>query len=327
MPNAGFPQVRETVARHVQKETGLPFSADDILMTSGAACGCNIVLKAILNPGDEVIVLAPYFPEYEFYIANHGGKMICVETDEQFLPDIERIDSAITQRTKAIILNTPNNPTGRIYPESILRDLNSVLARVPQPVIVISDEPYKHLVFDGKRQAEVAGMIPHTVICSSASKSHALAGERIGYVALSPSLPDIAELRAACNFAIRTLGFVNASALWQLVLAESLDATVDIHSYQQKRDVLCDALLRIGYDVIKPEGAFYVFLKSPIQDDIEFVRCLAAYGVLCVPGAGFGRRGYVRLSLTVPLETIERSISGFKHAFQDLKASAGPVNE
>ena len=323
MTNAGFPQVREVIAQRLRKDTGLGFSTDDVLMAAGASGACNVLLKAILDPGDEVIVLSPCFPDYPFYIANHGGRAVCVETDDEFLPNVKRIAAAITPRTKAILLNTPNNPTGRVYPENILRDLNAVLVLANQPVMVISDEPYKHLVFDGKRQAEVASIIPHTAICNSASKSQALPGERIGYLALSPVLPDIGDLRAACTFAIRTLGFINASALWQLVLAEAQDAMVEVAYYQQKRDLLCEALARIGYDVTKPEGSFYVFLKTPIPDDIEFVRFLSAEGVLCVPGTGFGRSGYIRLSLTVPREMIERSISAFEKAFQQLTGKAG----
>jgi aspartate aminotransferase len=225
MSNAGFPQVREAVAGHLRKETGLDFAAEDIIMTSGAAGACNIILKSILDPGDEVVVLNPFFPEYAFYIASHGGKMVLVETDECFLPDVERIAAAISPRTKAIILNTPNNPTGRVYPESVLRGLQAMLSRLSQPVMVISDEPYKHLVFDGKRQPEVASIIPHTAICYSASKSKALPGERIGYLALSPLLPELASLRAACTFSNRILGFVNASAVWQLVLADTRTRT------------------------------------------------------------------------------------------------------
>ena len=315
MPNPGYPEVRETVARKLQRETGLDFTADDVFMTVGAAGACNVILKSILDPGDEVIVLAPFFPEYQFYIANHSGRMVLVDTGGTFLPDPEKIAAAITPRTRALILNSPNNPSGRIYPESILRELDQVLTRAGQPIVVISDEPYKSYVFDGRRQPEVASFIANTAICNSWSKSMGLAGERIGYLALSPRLDSLAALRGACAFANRTLGFINAPAIWQWVIRESADKTVDIAPYEHKRNVLCAALKAIGYDVTPPEGSFYVFLKTPIADDVSFTRILAGQGVLAVPGTGFGRSGYIRLSLTIPLEQIQKSIGGFEKAF------------
>ena len=315
MPNPGYPEVRQAVAKKLRRETGLEFTGEDVFMTVGSAGACNVILKSILDPGDEVIVLAPYFAEYQFYISNHGGRMVIAETDATFLPDVERIAAAITPRTRAILLNTPNNPTGRVYPESVLRDLQAMLARRGPSIVVISDEPYKSFVYDGQRQPEVASSVANTAICNSWSKSLGLAGERIGYLALSPRLQDRAELRRACAFSNRTLGFVNAPAIWQHVVLQSLDEAIDPAIYQQRRDVLCDALEAIGYEVKRPEGAFYVFLKTPIPDDIAFTRRLAEEGVLAVPGAGFGRAGYIRLSLTIPLDQIERSISGFERAF------------
>ena len=315
MPNPGFAEVREAVAGKLRHETGLDFTAEDVFMTVGAAGACNVILKSILDPSDEVLVLAPYFAEYQFYIANHGGRMVIVETDDSFLPDVERIAAAITPRTRALILNTPNNPTGRVYPESTLRDLDEMLSRAGQPIAVLSDEPYKSFVYDGQRQPEVASSIANTAICNSWSKSLGLAGERIGYLALSPRLEDGATLRSACAFSNRTLGFVNAPAIWQRVILESMDETIGPAIYEQRRNVLCDALEAIGYEVRRPEGAFYVFLKTPIPDDIAFTRRLAEEGVLAVPGTGFGRSGYIRLSLTVPLEKIEGSIGGFRGAF------------
>ncbi len=315
MPNPGYSDIRELVAAKLRRETGLAFTADDVIMTAGAAGACNVILKSILDPGDEVIVLLPYFAEYQFYIGNHGGCMVPVETDASFLPDVERIGAAITRRTRAIMLNTPNNPTGRVYPECVLRDLQQLLTRVGQPIIVISDEPYKSFVYDGQRQPEVSSLITNTVICDSWSKSLGLAGERIGYLAISPQVEDAAQLRRACAFTNRILGFVNAPAIWQWVLLESMDANVDVAAYEQKRNVLCDALEDIGYEVRRPDGAFYIFLKTPIPDDIAFAERLAAEGVLAVPGTGFGRSGYIRLSLTIPLERIQKSIGGFQRAF------------
>ena len=325
MPNAGFPAVRATVAAQLQRETGLDFVSDDIIMTVGSAGACNVILKSILDPGDEVIVLMPCFSEYQFYVSNHSGKLVEVETDEGFLPVIDRIAAAITPCTRAILVNTPNNPTGRVYPERILRALNEMLAGLNQRVLVISDEPYKHLVFDGGRQPEVAALVSNTVICNSWSKSQALPGERIGYLALSPRLADRPTLRTACTFANRVLGFINAPAIWQLAELEAHDAKIDVGVYQDKRDLLCDALARIGYDVTKPEATFYVFLKTPIADDIAFVRMLSAEGVLAVPGVGFGRSGYIRLSLTVPRAMVAKSISGFEAAFRKARAQLAPA--
>ena len=316
MPNPGYPRVREALAAKLSRETGLEFSPEDVFMTVGAAGACNVALKSIVDAGDEVITLAPYFAEYGFYIANHGGAMVPVQTGETFLPDVERIRAAITPRTRAILINTPNNPSGRVYPKETLEALEAMLARVGRPIAVLSDEPYKQFVFDGKRQAEVAASITNTIICNSWSKTLGLAGERIGYLALSPRIADCEPLRKACALANRILGFVNAPAIWQWVLLEAMDASVDAAPYERKRNVLCDALERMGYAVQRPEGAFYVFLKTPIADDVAFVRRLTEEGVLTVPGTGFGRTGYIRLSLTVEMETIERSLEGFERALK-----------
>jgi len=318
MPNAGYPEVRSQIARRLAASTGLPFSADHLLMTSGAAGAINTVLKSILDPGDEVIVLNPYFPEYRFYIENHGGRVVPVETTAAFLPDPARIAAAVTPRTKALILNSPNNPTGRLYPAEILRELNAV---VREPMLAISDEPYRPIVYDSVTPPATLALIDRAVLAWSWSKAMAIAGERIGYLAISPRLAEAGALANACTFAHRILGYINAPAIWQHVVALDPDATVDVGLYQAKRDRLCPALAAMGYDAPPPEGSFYVFPKTPIADDIAFIRILQEEGILAVPGAGFGRGGYMRLSLTISLPEIERSLPGFDRAIRKVRAA------
>ena len=314
MPNAGYPEVRATMARRLAERTGIPFTADDILMTNGAAGAINTILKAILDPGDEVIILAPYFPEYRSYIENHGGRVVTVETDQHFQPDPARIAAALTPRTRALILNSPNNPTGIIYSEIVLRAVNRVL---PDPVLVICDEPYRPLTFDGAVTPEAIRIFDRAVIAWSWSKAMAIPGERIGYLALPPHLPGIAELRGACTVANRILGYINAPAIWQRVVAAAPDVTVDVAQYQAKRDLLCDALQSMGYNAPRPQGTFYVWARTPIPDDIAFIGFLQQEGILAVPGIGFGRAGYMRLSLTITRDEIVRSLPAFERALQN----------
>ncbi len=318
MPNAGFPAVRSAVAERLKRQTGLDFTPDLVLMTVGCAGAMNAALKALLDPGDEVIVPVPFFPDYQFYIDNHGGRMVPVETDSEFALDVAAIESKFNPKTKAIILNSPNNPTGAIYSEAALMELEAALQRADHPIAVISDEPYKYFVYDGACCPEIASIISNCIIATSWSKTWSLAGERIGYLAISPRLPGAIELSHACIFANRVLGYINAPAIWQLVILEAPEELPDLAGYQEKRDLLCDGLARMGYQVNKPQGAFYVFLKTPIPDDLEFVRLLQTEGVLAVPGRGFGRGGYIRLSLTVSRETIIRSLPAFARALQKL---------
>ncbi len=313
MPNGGYPEVRARLAGGLAERTGLPFTGADVIMTTGAAGAINVVLKSILDPGDEVIVLNPYFPEYRFYIENHGGRVVTVETDAQFQPDIARIARAITPWTKAVILNTPNNPTGAVYSAEVLRELNAIIR---EPVLAISDEPYRPLVFDGAAAPETLRIVKRAVQAWSWSKAMAISGERIGYLAIPPDLAEAEALRNACTFANRILGYINAPAIWQWVVAEVPEATVDVGRYQEKRDLLCDALQAMGYEAPRPAGSFYVFAKTPIPDDIAFIRLLQAEGILAVPGSGFGRSGYMRLSLTIAKSDLERSLAGFARAME-----------
>jgi aspartate aminotransferase len=320
MPNSGFSATRRTVAEHLRRDTGLEFTENLIVMTTGCAGAMNVALKAILDPGDEVIVLMPFFPDYQFYITNHGGRMVSVETDENFSLDVPAIESKITPRTRAIILNSPNNPTGVIYSETVLRSLEAVLQHAGHTIVVLSDEPYKSIVYDGAKCPEMASIVSNCIITTSWSKTWALAGERIGYLAISPRIPGAEALSNACTFTNRILGFINAPAIWQLVAAEAPEETTDMVAYQEKRELMCNGLAKLGYEVRKPQGAFYVFLKSPIADDLAFSRILQDEGVLAVPGGGFGRGGYVRLSLTVPRDTIIRSLPAFGRALQKQQA-------
>jgi aspartate aminotransferase len=316
MPNAGFPDVRRKLAGLLKRDTGIPFTENHILMTVGCAGAMNTLMKALLNPEDEVIVPIPCFPDYKFYILNFSGKMVPVETDESFDLDVAAIQSKITPRTRAIILNSPNNPTGVIYSEAVLRELESVLQRADHPIIVISDEPYKSYVYDDATCPETASIISNCIIATSWSKTWSIPGERIGYLAISPRLTDADTLSQACTFTNRILGFINAPAIWQLATAEAPNAAPNLEIYREKRDLLCDGLARSGYEVRKPQGAFYLFLKTPIPDDMEFTQILQAEGVLAVPGRGFGRSGYIRLSLTVSRDTIARSLPFFERAIK-----------
>jgi aspartate aminotransferase len=319
MPNAGFPATRAAIARRLTRDTGIPYTQESIIMTVGCAGAMNAALKAILDPGSEVIVNMPFFPDYQFYIFNHGGKLVPVETAEDFSLDVAAIESKITPQTRVIVLNSPNNPTGVIYSKDALRDLEAVLQRADHPIVVLSDEPYKVITYDGATVPEMPSIISNCIITTSWSKTWALAGERIGYIAISPKIPGADDLIQACTFTNRILGFINAPAIWQLVAAEAPEESTDLNVYTEKRDLMCDGLAEIGYEVRKPQGAFYVFLKTPIPDDMAFLRILQNEGVLVVPGSGFGRSGYVRLSLTVPRETIVNSIPSFARALAKAK--------
>ncbi|MCU0241807.1 MAG: pyridoxal phosphate-dependent aminotransferase [Vicinamibacteria bacterium] len=320
MPNAGFPEVRAEIARRLRDRSGLGYSADHVLMTVGAAGAINVALKAMLDLGDEVIVLAPYFAEYRFYIENHGGRMVVVETDALCRPDIERIATALTDRTRALLINTPNNPSGVIYEAAFFQELEALLARRAPEAVVISDEPYRSLAFEGMLVPEIDSLVSRTLIANSWSKSLALPGERIGYLSVSPRVAEAAELMSACIFANRILGFVNAPAIWQLAIKEAGDAPIDARHYQEKCLRLYEALLSFGYEAIRPQGGFYVFLKTPLADEMAFLAMLKDEGVLAVPGIGFGRPGHIRLSVTVPSATIERALPAFQRALARARA-------
>jgi aspartate aminotransferase len=315
MPNAGLPPVRAAVARRLTAATGLPYTAGHVLMTVGAGAALNTVLKALLNPGDEVLTVAPFFVEYVFYAENHGGRLVVVPPRPDLTPDVAALEAAIGPRTRAILLNSPNNPSGVVYPASTFVEIEAMLARAGRSIVVISDEPYRTLVFDDVVPPEVPPLVTRSIVATSWSKSLAIPGERIGYLAISPRLPEAGELFEACTFTSRVLGFVNAPAIWQWVVAEVGDQAIDVAPYREKRDLMYEGLRRIGYQCVKPQGAFYVFPRTPIDDDVAFVRLLAEEGVLVVPGSGFGMPGHIRISLTVERDTVVRGLPGFERAF------------
>jgi len=314
MANNGYPFVREAVARQIGAEQGMAMSQDEILMTVGAAGAINVVMKALLDPGDEVLILAPFFVEYNFYVDNHGGVTKIVNTATDFSLDLAAIEAAITPKTKAIIINSPNNPTGQIYSATELAGLAGVLTKAPKTVYLISDEPYRKIVYDGHTVPSIFAACPNAIIVSSYSKDLSLPGERIGYIAVHPKIEGKAQLLGAMTLANRILGFVNAPALMQRVVAELQGITVDCTVYARRRELFCKVLSEAGYEFVPPKGAFYMFPKSPIADDAQFVGLLAEQKILGVPGRGFGMPGYFRLAFCVEDAVISRSAEGFQKA-------------
>ncbi|ADH84812.1 pyridoxal phosphate-dependent aminotransferase [Desulfurivibrio alkaliphilus] len=314
MPNGGYPFVRAALAAQIGNEQGMTLGEEEILMTVGAAGGLNVILKALLDPGDEVIILAPFFVEYNFYVDNHGGTAKVVNTREDFSLDIAAIEAAIGPKTKAIIINSPNNPTGQIYSADELARLATVLEEAGQPIYLIADEPYRKIVFDDHEVPSIFQAYRHSLVVSSYSKDLSLPGERIGYIAVHPEIADKGPLMGAMTLANRILGFVNAPALMQRVVAELQGVTVDTEIYTRRRELFCKVLREAGYQFVPPKGAFYLFPKSPLADDAEFVGLLAEEKILAVPGRGFGMPGYFRLAFCVEDEVISRAAAGFAAA-------------
>ena len=320
MPNAGYPQVRSRIAAKVSVEQGMTVDGQGVVMTCGAAGGLNVILKALLDPGDEVIVIAPYFVEYLFYIDNHGGTARVVAAGKDFGLDLPAIAGALTSRTKSIIINSPNNPTGQIYPAQDLAELGRILSaageRFGTTVYLIADEPYRKIVFDGHQTPSVFRHYQNSLVVSSFSKDLSLPGERIGFIACHPEITDLSELMDAMTLANRILGFVNAPALMQRAVAELTDRAVDCAAYARRRELFCRVLAQAGYDFLPPKGAFYLFPQSPLADELRFIDILKGHRILAVPGRGFGTPGYFRLAFCVPEQTIERSAPAFKAALE-----------
>jgi len=323
MNNAGYQETRAAVAAKLSRDSGLPVTADHVIMTCGAGGALNVVLKTILNPGEEVIILAPYFVEYKFYIDNHGGVPVEVWTNrETFQLDIDAIERALTPKTRAIIICSPNNPTGVIYSAESLSKLGSLLKKAQEKtshqIYVISDEPYARIAFDDTRVPNVFPLIENSVIVTSHSKDLALPGERIGYLAANPRMLTAAQFMEGAVFSNRVLGFVNAPALMQRLVTNLQDESVDIADYQAKRDLLVTELSAMGFSMVKPDGAFYLFPQSPLKDDVEFVKLAQKHRILLVPGAGFGAPGYFRIAYCVHRGMIERSLPAWRNLAKEV---------
>jgi aspartate aminotransferase len=322
MQNAGYVDTRMAIARQLSKEAGVSFSENDIIMTVGAAGGLNVALKSLLNPGEEVIVFTPFFAEYANYIDNHNGVMKLVPSDEDFLPRLDILEKTLSKNSKAVIMNTPNNPTGKVYNEDFIKRITDLLkkcsSKLDTHIVLLNDEAYRKLLYDHHRFTHVYKYYPDTITVNSHSKDLALAGERIGYLTIHPDCEQHDDLVQALTFTNRTLGFVNAPALMQHVVRDLQDVTIDISIYQKKRDYLYDNLVKWGYQIIKPEGAFYMFPKTPI-DGAEFCAELRNYNILAAPGAGFGTPQYFRIAYCVQDRVIEGALPGFKAVAQKLK--------
>jgi aspartate aminotransferase len=323
MNNAGYVETRAAVAAKLAGDSGMPVIADHVIMTCGAGGALNVVLKTILNPGEEVIILAPYFVEYKFYIDNHGGVPVEVWTDRAtFQLDIDAIEKALTPKTRAIIICSPNNPTGVVYPAESLRRLGELLQKAQQKtshqIYVISDEPYARISYDGIHVPNIFSLVENAVIVTSHSKDLALPGERIGYLAINPAMATAMQFMEGAVFSNRVLGFVNAPALMQRLVAKLQGESVDIGLYQEKRDLLVNALSAMGFRLVKPDGAFYLFPSSPLADDVEFIKRAQKHRILLVPGSGFGAPGFFRIAYCVDKKMIERSLPAWRALAQEV---------
>ena len=317
MSNAGFEDVRDTVAQSLNRRFGTQFHLENILMTVGAASGMNVILKTVLDPGDEVIVFAPYFMEYGSYVRNYDGVLVTVSPDtSSFQPNISELKEKITKRTKAVIINTPNNPTGVVYSSETLEQIAAVMKAKEEEyrtsIVLISDEPYRELAYDGVEVPYVTPFYHNTVVCYSYSKSLSLPGERIGYLVIPDEMEDSKAVIAAATIANRVLGCVNAPSLMQRVIMRCIDEKVNVEAYDRNRNLLYNGLTGFGFECIRPEGAFYLFVKSPEADDRAFSEVCKKHRLLVVPGTSFACPGYVRISYCVSYEQIERSLPAFE---------------
>ena len=318
MPNTGYPMVCGSVAKYLAEEQQAPVTEKEILMTCGASGALNVALKAILDPGDEVLTPIPCFVEYKFYADNHGGVLKTVQTTTDFELDLEAIAAAISKKTKAFLINSPNNPTGQVYSGASLKALGEILGQKSRQynrtIYLISDEPYRKIVYDGVEVPSIFAAYNESIIGTSYSKDISIPGERIGFVAVNPHATYRNDLLAAMAVANRILGYVNAPALMQRVVACMQGMSVDISEYARKREMLCEGLAGFGYEFVKPSGTFYLFPRSPIPDDVEFVDALKEQRILVVPGTGFNGPGYFRIAFCVDDSVIKNALPGFERA-------------
>lgn len=325
MNNSGYDDVRGAIADSINKKFGTNFKEKNIIMTVGAAGGLNVIFKTLLNPEDEVIVFAPFFGEYKMYAANYDSNLVVVSPNTvDFQPNLSEFEEKITKKTKAVIVNSPNNPTGVVYSEETIIKLAEILRKKQKEfgtdIYLISDEPYRELVYENIEVPYLTKYYDNTIVGYSYSKSLSLPGERIGYLVIPDEAADSKLVIGGANVATRILGFVNAPSLFQRVVAKCLDAEVDVAVYAKNRDLLYNSLVEYGYECIKPEGAFYLFVKSPIENEVEFCNIAKKYNILLVPGSAFACPGYVRIAYCVAYDTIERALPGFKKAIEELKA-------
>jgi len=322
MPNAGYPDVRARVAAQTGSEQGVPLEAENVVMSCGASGAMNAVLKTILDPGAEVIASVPCFMEYAAYVDNHGGSLVLAPSRPDFDLDVDAIASRITDRTAAVIINSPNNPTGRIYPEETLRRLSAMLmdagTKRGRTIYLISNEPYRKLAYDGAKVPGVMRLYPHSIVVTSYSKDLSLPGERIGFAAVNPAADEAKKVVDGIILCTRILGYVNAPGLMQRVICSLQGVSVDVEIYRRKRDMFCAALSSMGYQFAVPEGAFYIFPRAPGGDDLAFVNALQEELVLVVPGRGFSMPGYFRIAYCVDTPVIERSLPGFQRVIRAL---------
>ncbi len=320
--NSGYADVRETVANSLNERFGTNFEGKNIIMTVGAAGGLNVILKTLINPGDEVITFAPYFGEYRSYTNNYDGVLVEISPNTvDFQPKLDEFEQKITPKTKAVIVNTPNNPTGVVYSEATIQKLAAIMEAKQKEygtdIYLISDEPYRELVYDGVEVPYLTKYYANTIVGYSYSKSLSLPGERIGYLVIPDEVTDSEDVCSAANVATRILGFVNAPTLQQKLVAKCINEKTDISFYDRNREALYNGLRDCGFECIKPEGAFYLFVKSPIADEKEFCAAAKKYNLLLVPGSSFGCPGYVRLAYCVAYETIINSLPKFKELSKD----------
>ncbi len=320
MPNAGYPFVREAVADYLSQEHEIEISEHEVIMTCGAAGALNVVLKTLLDPGDEVLCPKPYFVEYGTYADNHGGVLRTVPTKPDFTLDLEAITDAMTPKTKVLLINSPNNPTGQVYSQDSIQSLGDLLRDHSQKynklIYLVADEPYRKIVYDHKDVPGIMKYYNESIVIASHSKDISIPGERIGFLAVNPKATCRDQLMAGMIMSNRILGFVNAPALMQRAIASLQGKSVDVTLYKRKRDLLWDGLADCGYTVTKPAGAFYLFLKAPVADDVEFVNILQEELILTVPGSGFGGPGHIRIAYCVDDRTITNALPGFKRVFE-----------